>query len=92
MNGLLHGCSLDGAPSLAPALVLTTWRSVISFLASILLRHYGSNELGNWCSCRGDRAFRRSYRVSQLPKQLSLGSSTIAILIGVYWIITAASV
>ena len=36
-NGILHGCSLDGAPSLAPALVMTTWRSVTSFLIAYCL-------------------------------------------------------
>ncbi|CAM9705342.1 unnamed protein product, partial [Phaeothamnion confervicola] len=32
LNGMLHGFSWDGAPSLAPALALSTWRSVALFL------------------------------------------------------------
>lgn len=32
LNGVLHGFSWDGAPSLAPALALSSWGSVIWFL------------------------------------------------------------
>lgn len=31
-NGVLHGFSWDGAPSLAPALALSSWSSVLWFL------------------------------------------------------------
>ena len=30
-NGFLHGFSWDGAPSLAPALTMTSWRGALSF-------------------------------------------------------------
>lgn len=32
LNGVLHGFSWDGAPSLAPALALSSWSSVLWFL------------------------------------------------------------
>lgn len=32
LNGILHGFSWDGAPSLAPALALSSWSSVLWFL------------------------------------------------------------
>lgn len=32
LNGVLHGFSWDGAPSLAPALALSSWGSVLWFL------------------------------------------------------------
>lgn len=32
LNGVLHGFSWDGAPSLAPALALSSWTSVLWFL------------------------------------------------------------
>ena len=34
LNGILHGFSWDGAPSIAPALAMTSWRSALSFLLS----------------------------------------------------------
>lgn len=32
LNGVLHGFSWDGAPSLAPALAFSSWASVLWFL------------------------------------------------------------
>lgn len=92
VNGLLHGCSLDGAPSLAPALVLTTWRSVISFLIAYCFGTMAAMSLAAGAAAEGTIRLGEAIGSSQLPKQLSLGSSILAILIGVYWIITAASV
>ena len=34
LNGVLHGFSWDGAPSLAPALALSSWTSVLWFLVA----------------------------------------------------------
>jgi len=31
-NGILHGLSWDGAPSLAPAITMTSWKSALTFL------------------------------------------------------------
>merc|ERR1711871_921272 len=36
VNGLLHGCSLDGLQTLAPALALASWRPALVFV----LAHY----------------------------------------------------
>ena len=37
LNGILHGFSWDGAPSIAPALAMTSWRAALSFLLSYCL-------------------------------------------------------
>ena len=37
LNGILHGFSWDGAPSIAPALAMTSWQSALSFLLSYCL-------------------------------------------------------
>lgn len=44
LNGVLHGFSWDGAPSLAPALALSSWRSVLWFLVA-----YCSGTMVNPC-------------------------------------------
>ena len=36
-NGILHGLSFDGAPSIAPALAMVSWRSTIKFLLAYCL-------------------------------------------------------
>jgi hypothetical protein len=33
-NGILHGFSWDGAPSLAPALAVATWTGNVAFLSA----------------------------------------------------------
>lgn len=91
VNGLLHGCSLDGAPSLAPALVLTTWRSVISFLLAYCFGTMAAMSLAAGAVAEGTIRLGEAIGSSKLPKQLSFGSSILAILIGIYWIITAAA-
>lgn len=41
-NGILHGFSWDGAPSLAPALAVATWKGSISFLLAYSLGTMGA--------------------------------------------------
>lgn len=43
LNGVLHGFSWDGAPSLAPALALSSWGSVLWFLLA-----YCSGTMVSW--------------------------------------------
>ena len=43
LNGVLHGFSWDGAPSLAPALALSSWASVLWFLLA-----YCSGTMVSW--------------------------------------------
>ena len=87
-NGILHGCSLDGAPSLAPALVMTTWRSVVSFLIAYCFGTMTAMALAAAAVGEGTTRLGEAIGSSKLPKQLSLGSSLLAIMIGLYWIIS----
>lgn len=47
LNGILHGFSWDGAPSIAPALAMTSWRSALSFLLSYCIGKNCYKELSN---------------------------------------------
>ncbi len=87
-NGILHGCSLDGAPSLAPALVMTTWRSVVSFLLAYCFGTMAAMAIAAAAVGEGTTRLGEAIGSSKLPKQLSLGSSLLAIVIGLYWIIS----
>jgi hypothetical protein len=90
VNGLLHGCSLDGAPSLAPALMLTSWRSVVSFLLAYCFGTAAAMSLAAGAVAEGTIRLGEAIGSRKLPRQLSFGSSILAILIGVYWIYSAA--
>jgi len=84
-NGLLHGFSWDGAPSLAGALAVTTWRSNILFLISygigtILTMGVTTMIIGEGTNKVGVKTNR-----PDLPQKLSLWSSWLAIVIGVVW-------
>lgn len=86
-NGLLHGFSLDGAPSIAPAIVLSSWKKASFFLASysigtMLAMTVVSSVIALLSTRLGKIANR-----PDLPKKLSLFSSITALLIGLYWII-----
>lgn len=52
-NGVLHGFSWDGAPSLAPALALSSWGSVLWFLLAYCSGTMVSScSSPNWGLCR----------------------------------------
>jgi cytochrome c biogenesis protein CcdA len=86
-NGLLHGFSLDGAPSIAPTIVLSSWNKALLFLASysigtMLTMTIVSSTIAVISSRLGKIANR-----PDLPKKLSFVSSVTALLIGLYWVI-----
>lgn len=86
VNGFLHGFSWDGAPSLAPALAMNTWRSVLIFLCSYCVGTTLSMSLT--AALVGESTVRLGKVVESknLTKNLSIGSSIIAIAVGLYWI------
>jgi len=91
-NGLLHGFSWDGAPSLAPALAVATWRANLAFLLSygigtILMMTVATSVIGEGTSRAGE-AFRRP----DIPQKVSFFSSILALAIGVVWCGKAAIV
>ncbi len=88
-NGLLHGFSLDGAPSIAPAIVLSSWRKAALFLAAysfgtMIAMTIVSSGIAILSSNLGKLSNR-----PDLPKKLSFFSSLSALLIGCYWIFQA---
>ncbi|CAM9252591.1 unnamed protein product [Choristocarpus tenellus] len=89
LNGVLHGFSWDGAPSLAPALALTTWRSVLWFLvaycAGTMLAMSATTTVIGEGSVRVGQALDQP----DIPRKLSVVSSFIAIAIGAVWLLKA---
>lgn len=88
-NGVLHGFSLDGAPSLLPALAMPTWRSALTFLFA-----YSIGTMLTMSAATGiiaDLSMRLGKMVNDptLPKRLSFVSSLVAIAIGIFWIFQA---
>jgi len=85
LNGMLHGLSWDGTPSLAPALSFNSWQPVMIFLFA-----YCSGVVAAMSSCTGliGEGSVRASEVSgrnALPQRLSKLSSWLAIAIGVVW-------
>eukprot|EP01033_Poteriospumella_lacustris_P004535 gene4536-3242_t len=85
-NGLLHGFSWDGAPSIAPAVAMTSWRSASYFLlayslGTVIAMSISAGAIGGLSSKLG-----KFSQAPDFPKKLSLYSSLLAVGIGIYWI------
>ena len=83
-NGLLHGFSWDGAPSLAPAIAMSSWSAALTYLLSycagtILTMSAAAGAVGEM-----SRRVGLASSNPQLPRTLSLASSGLAVLIGAY--------
>ena len=85
-NGLLHGFSLDGAPSIAPALAMSNWRSAVWFLLAYCFGTMATMSIT--AAAVGESSLRlvQKSKNPKLPRRLCLGSSAFALLAGVYWI------
>lgn len=85
LNGLLHGFSWDGAPSLAPALAVATWRGNLGFLlayafGTTVIMSAATTLIGEG-TVRAGEMFRRP----DLPQKLGIASSIIATVVGLVW-------
>ena len=85
INGLLHGLSLDGAPSFAPALALGTWSSASFFLAAyvsgtVLAMAVATGAIGEATARAGAAS-----KGDSLTRRLTTGASGLAIAVGVLW-------
>lgn len=89
LNGILHGFSWDGAPSIAPALAMTSWRSALSFLFSYCLGTMAAMSFTAGAFGEGSLRLGKVFNNDNLPMNLSFASSVLAILIGLYWIAQA---
>jgi hypothetical protein len=88
-NGVLHGFSWDGAPSLAPALAMTSWRSAITFLLAYCIGTMAAMSITAGAFGEGSMRLGKAANNPNLARNLSIGSSVVAILIGIYWILQA---
>jgi hypothetical protein len=85
LNGLLHGFSWDGAPSLAPALALATWSGNLAFLTAYAIGTMTTMALVTTLVGEGTRRAGQIFQRPDIPQKLSLASSVLAIVIGVVW-------
>lgn len=84
-NGLLHGFSWDGAPSLAPALAVATWRGNLTFLFSYAIGTMATMAVTTTLIGEGTRRAGEVFHRPDIPQKLSFGSSILAIAIGAIW-------
>ena len=84
-NGILHGFSWDGAPSLAPAVAISTWRGSLTFLVSYALGTMAAMTLATTLIGEGTRRAAGKLDRPDLPRDLSVASSFLALVVGVVW-------
>jgi len=84
-NGILHGFSWDGAPSLAPAVAIATWRGSLTFLLSYALGTMAAMALATTIIGEGTRRAAGKLDRPDLPRDLSVASSFLALVVGVVW-------
>jgi len=84
-NGLLHGFSWDGAPSLAPALAVATWRGNIAFLFAYAVGTMTAMAVTTTFIGEGTRRAGAVFHRPDLPQKLSFFSSLLAIAVGAVW-------
>lgn len=85
LNGFLHGFSWDGAPSLAPAVAFATWRGSLAFLLSYALGTIAAMTVATTLIGEGTRRAAGKLDRPDLPRDLSVGSSFLALMVGVVW-------
>jgi hypothetical protein len=84
-NGLLHGFSWDGAPSLAPALAVATWGGNLAFLSAYAAGTMGAMAITTTLIGEGTRRAGEVFNRPDIPQKLSFFSSILAIAIGAIW-------
>jgi hypothetical protein len=84
-NGLLHGFSWDGAPSLAPALAVATWRGNMAFLLAYAMGTIGVMTIATTVIGEGTRRAGEFFHRPDIPQKLSFFSSILAVAIGFVW-------
>ena len=84
-NGVLHGFSWDGAPSLAPAIAVATWSGNLAFLSAYALGTMGAMAIVTTLIGEGTRRAGEVFDRPDIPQKLSFFSSLLAIAIGAVW-------
>jgi len=84
-NGLLHGFSWDGAPSLAPAIAVATWSGNLAFLSAYAFGTMSAMAIVTTLIGEGTRRAGEVFQRPDIPQKLSFFSSILAIAIGAIW-------
>ena len=84
-NGLLHGFSWDGAPSLAPAVAVASWAGNLSFLTAYAFGTMATMAIATTLIGEGTRKAGEFFSRPDIPQKLSYFSSILAIAIGGVW-------
>lgn len=90
-NGILHGFSWDGAPSLAPAIAVSSWSGNLAFLSAYALGTMSTMALATLLIGEGTRRAGEVFHRPDIPQKLSLFSSILAMGIGALWCFLAVS-
>lgn len=85
-NGLLHGFSWDGAPSLAPAIAVATWKGNLTFLFSYALGTMAAMTISTTLIGEGTVKAGEIFKRPDIPQKLSFVSSLMALLVGAFWV------
>jgi sulfite exporter TauE/SafE len=86
-NGVIHGFSWDGAPSLAPAIVMTSWKSALTYLLSYSFGTMAAMSITSGIIAESSLRLSQSTKdPSKFTRKLSIFSSLLAIIIGFFWI------
>lgn len=85
LNGLLHGFSWDGAPSLAPAVAVSSWKGSLTFLVAYAFGTMATMTLAT--TLIGEATCKAAGKLDRpdLPRDLSVVSSFLALIVGVIW-------
>lgn len=85
LNGLLHGFSWDGAPSLAPAVAVSSWKGSLTFLLAYAFGTMATMTLAT--TLIGEATCKAAGKLDRpdLPRDLSVVSSFLALIVGVIW-------
>lgn len=84
-NGILHGFSWDGAPSLAPAVAVATWGGSLAFLSAYAVGTMTTMAIATTLIGEGTRKAGQVFDRPDIPQKLSFFSSILAIVIGAVW-------
>jgi hypothetical protein len=88
MNGLLHGFSLDGAQTIAPALAMKGLHSAVFFLVAYCFGTMAAMAITAGALGESSiRLFKNNSNNADLPKKLAFTSSLVALIVGLYWVL-----
>ena len=88
LNGLLHGFSWDGAPSLAPSLVAPNIYHCLAYLVSYSFGVALSMSMATFLASAGTRYWGKKYGEG-VAGRVGRWSSVLAVVVGAVWVIAA---